>query len=115
MYVTTRIAGAIVTTGAVAALVVTCATGAPARLPEIALGSNVLFHLERLVALLAGFVTLLAIVTRAWSGQLPSEVSTQGVRYAAEEAKATTRDAARATRDELQLLSARLERLEERG
>jgi hypothetical protein len=115
MRMTTRVAGIIVTTGAVAALAVTSATGTPARLPAIALGSNVLFHLERLVALLAGFVALLAIVTRAWSGQLPSEVSTAGVKYAAEETRATTSDAARATRDELQRLSARLERLEERG
>src|SRR4051812_31346828 len=115
MRMTTQIAGGVVTTGAVAALAVTWATGTPAQLPDIALGSNVLFHLERLTALLAACVTVLAIVTRAWSGQLPSEMSTHGVRYAVDETKAVTGDALRATRDEIELLAARLERLEDRG
>jgi hypothetical protein len=49
----TRTSGAVVTAGALAAVFVTCVTGQPASLPEIALGSPVLFHLERVIAILA--------------------------------------------------------------
>jgi hypothetical protein len=38
-----------------------------------------------------GCVFLLVIVARAWTGQLPIGVSTQGLTYTAEEAKETAR------------------------
>lgn len=82
-----RSTGALVALGAITALAVTLVTSAPAPLPSIALGSRVLFHLERMLALLSGFLVLLVVLQRAWSGQLPSEISTQGVTYTAEEAK----------------------------
>jgi hypothetical protein len=52
------------------------------------------------------------IITRAWSGQLPSEALTQGVRYAAEEAKESGGDGIEAVSAEVMLLRNRLERLE---
>jgi hypothetical protein len=42
----------------------------------------VLFHSERAAALLAAWVFVLVIFTRAWAGELPSEMSSQGIRYA---------------------------------
>ena len=59
---------------AIAAVLVTCATGTPSRLPNVALDSPVLFHTERIAALLAGYLLLLVMVSRAWKGDLPSEI-----------------------------------------
>jgi hypothetical protein len=73
--------------GAFGAIGVTAVTGAPSRMPDIALGSAVLFHLERVVALLACYVTVLVMLIRGSNGQLPMEVSTQGLKYAAEDLK----------------------------
>jgi hypothetical protein len=67
--------------GVFVAAVMTGATGAPARLPDVALSSAVLFHLERALAFLAAYTAILVLVIRAWSGQLPSELSAQGLKY----------------------------------
>lgn len=69
-----------------AAVLVTSLTGTPSRLPDVALASPVLFHIERITALLAGCLLLLVMVTRAWKGDLPSEISTQGLKYASGQA-----------------------------
>ena len=74
--------GIAVTGAAIAAIAVTALAGTPARVPDIALDSTVLFHAERAVALLAGFLAVLVTITRAWSGELPEALSTQGFRYA---------------------------------
>jgi Tfp pilus assembly protein PilO len=71
----------VVLVGLVLAAVITSASDTPATLPQVALSSAGLFHLERIVALLAGYVGIVVLVTRAWSGQLPSELSTQGLKY----------------------------------
>jgi hypothetical protein len=71
-----------------AAVAISLVTGAPRDLPDVALSSTVLFHVERSVAVLAGFVAVLVLVIRAWSGQLPTELSTQGLKYGASDSTA---------------------------
>jgi hypothetical protein len=73
--------GLAVVAAVVVAAIITTGTGAPPHLPAVALSSVVLFHLERIVALLAACVALMVMVNRAWGGQLPSEISTQGIKY----------------------------------
>jgi hypothetical protein len=73
---------------AAAALLACIATslieGRPRQLPGVALGSTVLLHAERSVALLALTVGALSIVVQAARGRLPIELSTSGLRYEAE-------------------------------
>jgi hypothetical protein len=79
----------------IASTVVTVLEGEPGQLPGIALGSVVLLHAERVLALVAVSVAVLTIVVRAGRGRLPVELSTGGLRYEAEAAE----DAARAVAD----------------
>jgi hypothetical protein len=104
-----RISGLLITGGAIAAAVTTAVTGTPASLPDIALGAPVLFHLERLLALLAAYVAVILVVSRAWGGELPTAISTQGVIYSAEETKAATIESVKELRAELERLRDRLE------
>jgi hypothetical protein len=67
------------------AVVVTVVEGVPARLPGLALGSAVLLHAVRVVALFAIGLVIGTVLARASSGRLPSEVSTTGLVYSAEE------------------------------
>jgi hypothetical protein len=97
----------------VAALTITVATGPPSTLPDIALNSEVLFHAERAAALLAAWVFVLVILTRAWAGELPSELSGQGIKYSGERTREATEDAVAAILDDLGRLERRIERLEE--
>jgi len=71
---------------AAAATAVSLVEGTPARLPGVALGSPVLLHAERAVALLALVVAALSVVVQAAHGRLPIEFSTSGLRYEAEAA-----------------------------
>ena len=66
---------------AVATIAVTAAEGAPNSLPPLALDSPLLFHLERIVALLSVLMVILLILHRASTGQLPIELSMQGIKY----------------------------------
>ena len=74
--------------GAAAAVVIAAvaslAEGPPHRLPGVALGSPVLLHAERTLALVALVVATLTIVVRAAGGRLPVELSTSGLRYEAD-------------------------------
>jgi len=73
-----------------AAVVVTLVEGTPDRLPAVALGSTVLLHVLRAGALFAiGFVVA-TVVARAGAGRLPTQLSTSGIGYDAEETRATT-------------------------
>jgi hypothetical protein len=106
--------------GLVAAVAVTLADGLPRTMPEVALGSVELFHLERAIALLAGYVAIVLLVSRAWSGQLPSELSPQGLKYSEglSEAALAWQDAAKeleTARAERADLLKRVEALEGRG
>ena len=95
-------------TAVVAAAVVTLSEGAPAHLPDVALGSAVLFHFERALALLGAATAALVIVHRGSRGELPDELSTQGVKYA------PTRRAEQLVANELKRLQERLQDLERR-
>jgi hypothetical protein len=101
--------------GVIAALggagIVTIATGTPAALPDIALSSSVLFHLERIVVLLASAVAILLVVSRAWRGELPFEISAQGLKYSDTGLDAVRQEAMRARADR-NALAKRLEAVE---
>jgi hypothetical protein len=78
---------------AVAVVVLACVAvsvieGRPRQLPGVALGSAVLLHAERTLALLAVIVAALSIAIHAARGRLPVELSTSGLRYEAETADA---------------------------
>jgi hypothetical protein len=74
---------------AIIALVVSILEGTPAHLPGVALGSPILLHAERALALLAVTVAVASIVVQAARGRLPIELSTSGLRYEAEAADNT--------------------------
>jgi hypothetical protein len=71
------------------AVIVTVAEGAPAHLPGVALGSPILLHAERALALLAVIAAAASIVVQAARGRLPIELSASGLRYEAEAADDT--------------------------
>jgi hypothetical protein len=74
----------------VAAGAVTLSEGTPDRLPAVALGSTVLLHVLRAAALFAiGFVVA-TVIARAGAGRLPTQLSTSGIGYDAEETRETT-------------------------
>ena len=58
----------------VTCVVVTLVEGRPAHLPGVALGSTVLLHVERVLALMAVVVALLSIGAQAARGRLPIEL-----------------------------------------
>jgi hypothetical protein len=68
----------------VACLAVSLLEGGPRQVPGVALGSVVLLHAERTLALLAVTVGALSIVGHAARGRLPVELSTSGLRYEAD-------------------------------
>jgi hypothetical protein len=74
---------------AIVALFVSILEGAPAHLPGVAMGSPILLHAERALALLAVTVAVASIVVQAARGRLPIELSTSGLRYEAEAADNT--------------------------
>jgi len=59
----------------------TLLTGAPDDLPDVALGSSALLHVERVAAILAVVFFVFVITVRAWNGQLPTKVSKDGFEY----------------------------------
>jgi hypothetical protein len=76
---------------AVAAVCVSVLEGTPDRLSGIALGSGVLLHAERSLALVAVAIAAISVLVYAARGRLPVERSTSGLRY---EAQAADRAAA---------------------
>lgn len=71
---------------AVGATLVSVLEGTPLRLPGVALGSTVLLHAERALALFAVLIAASSVVLQAARGRLPIEFSTSGLRYEAEAA-----------------------------
>jgi hypothetical protein len=71
-----------------ACIAVSLIEGRPRHPPGVALGSSVLLHAERSLALLAVTIGALSIVVQAARGRLPIELSTSGLRYEAEAAEA---------------------------
>ncbi len=99
------------------ALVASLATGTPAKLPGVALGSAVVLHAERTVALFAAVLLVLVVLVRAFQGQLPQELSGRGLKYADRQTTVEIRDTTAVALEELQTaqqeLHARVEALEE--
>jgi hypothetical protein len=73
-----------------AVVVVTLVEGTPKRLPAVALGSTVLLHALRAGALFAIAFVVATVIARAAAGRLPTQLSTSGIGYDAEETRATT-------------------------
>ena len=74
------------TLAVIACVAVTLIEGMPRHLPGVALGSPVLLHGERALALLAVTVAVVSILVQVARGRLPIELSTSGLRYEAEAA-----------------------------
>jgi len=72
------------------AVLVSLLEGTPERLPAVALGSDVLLHALRASALFAIVFVLATVLSRASAGRLPTELSTTGIGYTAEETRKTT-------------------------
>jgi hypothetical protein len=71
----------------VAGGLVVCVTGnalvdASLEMPGVALGSPAILFLERTAVLFTAWLLLLVVLTQAWRGLLPVEISGRGVRYA---------------------------------
>lgn len=77
-----RALGLFVSALLVGSAAVTLVAGVPDRLPTVALASAVLLHAERAAALFLLGLGALALVRAAFAGQLPSELSPQGVKFA---------------------------------
>ncbi|MDQ3721743.1 MAG: hypothetical protein M3376_01450 [Actinomycetota bacterium] len=75
-----------VVTVAAVAIVVSAVEGVPHPVPGIALGSQVLLHAERALALLGIVIAAQSVLIQAARGRLPVELSTSGLRYEAEAA-----------------------------
>jgi hypothetical protein len=52
------------------------------RLPGVALGSELILGVERALVLFATWMLVVTVVARALRGELPTEISGRGVRYA---------------------------------
>lgn len=102
------IAGLVVSAGVASVLI-----DAPGDdLPGVALGSAAILVVERIVALFAAWLMVLVIVVRALAGDLPTEISGRGVRYA--DAYAAS-DATAESEEALDDLDKRVADLEETG
>jgi hypothetical protein len=69
-----------------AAVCVSVVEGTPRALPGVALGSPVLLHAERVLALVVIAIAAISVLVQAARGRLPVELSTTGLRYEAEAA-----------------------------
>jgi hypothetical protein len=79
-------AAGIVILGLIAAGFVSAIEGQPeGPLPGVALGSAQLLFVERAVAFFTAWMVAVVVVAQALRGHLPTEISGQGVRYAAAE------------------------------
>ena len=110
------ILGTATTVALIASLLVSLIAGTPSDLPSIAMGSAELLHIERTIAICVAYLLLAVVLTRAWRGQLPNEVSGRGLKYATQELKAETRNGlealtehAEVTLEELRTLRAELD------
>lgn len=81
-------------------------------LPDVALSSTALFHVERAAALLAVYMFVLVVLVRAWRGELPSEMSSQGIKYATSTPEVSS-DAIQVLSVAVDALQARIDRIED--
>jgi len=73
-----------------AAVAISAIEGTPDRLPAVALDSTVLLHALRAGALFAVGFAVATVLARAGTGRLPTQLSTSGIGYDAEETRETT-------------------------
>jgi hypothetical protein len=69
-----------------ATVCVSVVEGTPRALPGVALGSPVLLHAERVLALVGVVIAAVSVLAQAARGRLPVELFTSGLRYEAEAA-----------------------------
>ena len=81
-----RVLGVSVAVLVAAAVCVSVVEGTPRALPGVALGSAVLLHAERVLALVVVAIAAISVLVQAARGRLPVELSTTGLRYEAEAA-----------------------------
>ena len=81
-----RLLGVSVAVLVAAAVCVSVVEGTPRALPGVALGSPVLLHAERVLALVVVAIAAVSVLVQAARGRLPVELSTTGLRYEAEAA-----------------------------
>jgi hypothetical protein len=84
-----------------AGVVVSLIEGPPERLPGVALGSDVLLHLERAAAIFAIVVALTSVLREAARGRLPTQLTTAGLAYEADVAAAEAAESLQRQFDEL--------------
>jgi hypothetical protein len=84
-----------------AALMTSLIEGAPERLPGVALGSDVLLHVERAAALFAIVVAIASVLREAGRGRLPTQLTTAGLAYEADVAAAEAAERLQNQLDEL--------------
>jgi hypothetical protein len=84
-----------------AAVAVSLIEGVPARLPGVALGSEVLLHVERAAAIFAIVVALMSVLHEAVRGRLPTQLTTAGLAYEADVAAAEAAERLQGQLDEL--------------
>ncbi len=65
----------------IAAVIVSLVEGTPTDLPGVALGSPVLLHAIRAIALFALGLGVLTVLARAATGALPTQLSSTGIAY----------------------------------
>jgi hypothetical protein len=79
-----RLLGASLVALVAAAVCVSVVEGTPRALPGVALGSSVLLHAERALALVGVVIVAVSVLAQAARGRLPVELSTTGLRYDSE-------------------------------
>lgn len=84
-----------------AAVAVSLIEGVPERLPGVALGSEVLLHVERAAAIFAIVVALMSVLHEAGRGRLPTQLTTAGLAYEADVAAAEAAERLQGQLDEL--------------
>ncbi len=85
----------------VTAVAVALIEGAPGRLPGVALGSEVLLHVERAAAIFAIVVAIASVLREALRGRLPTQLTTAGLAYEADVAAAEAAEHLQSQLDEL--------------
>jgi hypothetical protein len=78
-----RILGVSIAVLLMTAVCVSVLEGTPRTLPGVALGSPVLLHAERALALVAVVIAAASVLVQAGRGRLPVELTTTGLRYEA--------------------------------
>lgn len=104
--------GPATTAALVASVVATVVIGSPSKLPSVALGSSLVLHVERTIALFVAYLLVAVVLVRAWEGRLPDEISGRGLKYATQELKAETHDALDALAEHAAATTEQIERLQ---